>query len=123
MCNISGNTKFCTDAGMLTNVVRVIALIVTHALILPTYELASRGAWVNRFCVSILPVGTHDWYKAQDGLWWIGSMNIFEYGLNSVHFLDDPGPMPLAFPSARHSTVLGNAAGLIKKPLRTMLEI
>ena len=40
--------------------------------IAPGYELVSHDTWLARFSASALPVGAHIWYKALDGLWWLG---------------------------------------------------
>ena len=40
----------------------------------PGYSLVSRDLWLRNFCTTTLPSGAHIWYKARDGLWWLGKI-------------------------------------------------
>ena len=72
----------------------------------PGYECVSRDVWSRRFQDSVLPVGAHFWYKAQDGLWWLGKISRHAPTPNTfiVRFLDDPGPVRIALSPSRYTT-------------------
>ena len=40
----------------------------------PGYTLVPRDLWLRNFRNSTLPSGAHVWYKARDGLWWLGKI-------------------------------------------------
>ena len=75
----------------------------------PGYTLAPRDLLLRNFSTSTLPSGAHVWYKARDGLWWLGkiahrappdvsSRNPPDPSSGSayiVRFLDDPGPIKI----------------------------
>ena len=77
------------------------------------YSLVSRFTWDRRFAATPLPVGAFFWYKAQDGLWWIGKIS----GPSPlpdqyiVRFLDDPGPVKITLPALRYTTTTTSAPG------------
>ena len=64
----------------------------------PGYSLVPRTLWLRRFSSTTLPTGAHPWYKARNGLWWLGKVahrsSTGSSSANSyiVRFLDDPGP-------------------------------
>lgn len=67
------------------------------------YALVPKHLWIRRFRVSVLPPGTHFWYKSSDDIWWLGKINRPvavspsnpDTGRYIVRFLDDPGPIEL----------------------------
>ena len=65
------------------------------------YSLVPRTLWLKRFSSATLPAGVHLWYKARDGLWWLGNVAHRAKTDNSsanfyiVHFLEDPGPIKI----------------------------
>ena len=77
------------------------------------YSLVSRFTSDRRFAATPLPVGAFFWYKAQDGLWWIGKIS----GPSPlpdqyiVRFLDDPGPVKITLPALRYTTTTTSAPG------------
>ena len=52
----------------------------------------SHGDRLLRYCNTVLPNGAHVWYKADDGLWWLGKISTTTPtdGVYSVRFLNDP---------------------------------
>ena len=36
------------------------------------YSLVPRDLWLRTFSSTVLYAGAHLWYKARDGLWWLG---------------------------------------------------
>ena len=76
----------------------------------PGYSFVSRSTWDRRFADTPLPVGAFFWYKAQDGLWWLGKISGPTERADHyiVRFLDDPGPIKIALSDVRYST-LGSA--------------
>ena len=102
----------------------------------PEYSLVPRTLWLQRFSSTTLPAGAHPWYKAREGLWWLGKVAHRTSTYNSsaksciVRFLDDPGPieidpLPLFYTTSR-SAVHGpwclqrhQAGGLARGVLRS----
>ena len=37
--------------------------------------MVSRDLWPSKFNTTTLPPGAHVWYKARDGLWWLGKIS------------------------------------------------
>jgi hypothetical protein len=79
----------------------------------PGYDFVPRDVWARRFRDTVLPVGAHFWYKAQDALWWLGKIaghtptpDVF-----IVRFLDDPGPVKIALSPSRYDTALAAVCG------------
>jgi len=77
------------------------------------YSLVSRSTWDRRFAATPLPVGAFFWYKTQDGLWWLGKISgpPLPSDYYVVRFLDDPGPVKLALPAVRYSTIATAVSG------------
>ena len=77
------------------------------------YSLVSRSTWDRRFATTPLPVGAFFWYKTQDGLWWLGKISgpPLPSDYYVVRFLDDPGPVKLALPDVRYTTVATAVSG------------
>ena len=81
----------------------------------PGYSLVPRTLWLRRFSSSALPAGAHLWYKARDGLWWLGKIAHQASPTTStpdsyiVRFLDDPGPIKIdLLPSFYNTSRAGN---------------
>ena len=76
----------------------------------PGYSLVPRTLWLRRFSSSPLPAGAHLWYKARDGLWWLGkvapraSTDTSSTDSYIVRFLDDPGPIKIALLPSLYTT-------------------
>ena len=76
----------------------------------PGYSLVPRTLWLRRFSSSPLPAGAHLWYKARDGLWWLGKVapraSTDTSSTNSyiVRFLDDPGPIKITLLPSLYTT-------------------
>ena len=79
----------------------------------PGYSLVSRDLWLRHFSATILPSGAHVWYKARDGLWWLGKIAHRPPSTPSdpspstsyiIRFLDDPGPIKIDLSPSRYST-------------------
>ena len=79
----------------------------------PGYACVQRAEWLRRYRDTVLPKGTHFWYKGDNGLWWLGkiSANTTEDGVYLVQFLDDPGPINLPLSPARYTTSTGAVRG------------
>ena len=79
----------------------------------PGYACVPRTDWLRRYHDTVLPKGAHFWYKGDDGLWWLGkiSASTTEDKVYLVRFLDDPGPIKLPLPPARHTTSTGAVRG------------
>ena len=77
------------------------------------YSLVPRSTWDRRFAATALPVGAFFWYKAQDGLWWLGKISgpTCQPDYYIVRFLDDPGPVKLALPALRYTTTTSAVSG------------
>ena len=84
----------------------------------PGCSLVPRTLWLSGFSSSTLPAGAHLWYKARNGLWWLGKIAHRAPADNTsgnsyiVRFLDDPGPikinlLPSAYTTSR-SAVQGS---------------
>ena len=61
----------------------------------------------------MLPTGARFWYKAEDGLWWLGkiSASTTKDRVYIVRFLDDPGPIKRPLSPARYTTSTGGVRG------------
>ncbi len=84
----------------------------------PGYTLVPRDLWLRNFSTTILPSGAHVWYKARDGLWWLGKIahrappdspsetlrDPSQGDSYIIRFLDDPGPIKINLPPARYTT-------------------
>ena len=84
----------------------------------PGYILVPRDLWLCTFSSTLLPPGAHLWYKARDGLWWLGKIahrttsdppsETPSYSSSNntyiVRFLDDPGPIKINLWSAHYTT-------------------
>ena len=77
----------------------------------PGYTLVPRTLWLQCFSSTILPAGAHTlWYKARDGLWWLGKIayrtSTDNYSGNSsiVRSLDDPGPIKIDLLPSSYTT-------------------
>ena len=60
------------------------------------------------------PNGAHSWYKADDGLWWLGkiSARTTTEGEYLARCVDDPGPIKLtALSGSLHATSTGGVQG------------
>ena len=73
----------------------------------PGYSLVTHLDWTRRFSTTVLPVGTHFWYKARDHHWWLGKISAHTTTVAQyiVRFLDDPGPVKLS--PSRYTTAIG----------------
>ena len=70
-------------------------------------SLVPHTLWLSSFSSSTLPAGVHLWYKARNGLWWLGKIahrapaDTSSADSYIVRFLDDPGPIEMKLlPSA-----------------------
>ena len=76
----------------------------------PGYSPVSRTLWLQRFSSTTLPARAHLWYKARDGLWWLGKVahraSTDNSAANSyiIRFLDDPGPIKIDFLPSSNNT-------------------
>ena len=76
----------------------------------PGYSLVPRTLWLQRFSSTTLPAGANLWYKARDGLWWLGkvahraSTDNFPPNFYIVRFLDDPGPIKIDLLPSSYTT-------------------
>ena len=91
----------------------------------PGYSLVSRDFWLRNFSTTTLPSGAHIWYKARDGLWWLGKIahcapaNTSSNSLSDpssdgsyiIRFLDDPGPIKINLPPALYTTARDTISG------------
>ena len=79
----------------------------------PGYDFVTRDVWARRFRNTVLPVGAHFWYKAQDALWWLGKISkpTSTADVFMVRFLDDPGPIKILLSPARYTTALDAVIG------------
>ena len=65
------------------------------------YILIPRDLWLRSFSSTVLPPGAHLWYKARDGLWWLGKIayrvpsDSLSDNTDIIRFLDDPGPVKI----------------------------
>ena len=79
------------------------------------YSLVSRSTWDRRFAATPLPVGAFFWYKRHkmDSVWWLGKISgpPLPSDYYVVRFLDDPGPVKLALPAVRYTTVATAVSG------------
>ena len=77
----------------------------------PGYSLVPHTLWLQRFSSTTPPAGAHLWYKARDGLWWLGKVaqrtSTDNYSANSyiVRFLDDPGPITIDLLPSSYTTL------------------
>ena len=83
----------------------------------PGYTLVPRDLWLCSFSNSTLPSGAHIWYKARDGLWWLGKIaHRAPSDVSSrippdpspgssciIRFLDDSGPIKIDLQPARYT--------------------
>ena len=91
----------------------------------PGYSLVSRDLWLRYFCTTTLPSGAHIWYKARDGLWWLGKIahrapadtssnslsDPSSDGSYIIRFLDDPGPIKINLRPALYTTATDAISG------------
>lgn len=79
----------------------------------PGYELVTSTVWSSRFKHTLLPVGAHLWYKAQDALWWLGkiSKQTSYPNVYIVRFLDDPGPIKITLSPQLYNTAMDAVCG------------
>ena len=79
----------------------------------PGYGCVPRADRLRHYSTTVLPNGTHFWYKADDGLWWLGKFSARTSidGEYLVRFLDDPGPIKLPLSPAHHTTSTGGVQG------------
>ena len=76
----------------------------------PGYSLARCTIWVQRFSPTTLPAEPHFWYKARDGLWWLGKVAHDASTDNSsarsyiVRFLNDPGSIKIGLHPSSYTT-------------------
>ena len=91
----------------------------------PGYSLVSRDLWLCYFCTTTLPSGAHIWYKARDGLWWLGKIahcapvdtssnrlsDPSSDGSYIIRFLDDPGPIKINLRPALYTTATDAISG------------
>ena len=76
----------------------------------PGYSLVSRDLWLRTFSSTVLPPGAHLWYKARDGLWWLGKITNRATSDSSsdntyiIRFIDDPGPVEIDLQPASYTT-------------------
>ena len=91
----------------------------------PGYSLVSRDLWLRNFSSTTLPSGAHVWYKARDGLWWLGKIahrapldtssdsppDSSPDGSYIIRFLDDPGPIKIDLQRARYTTARNAISG------------
>ena len=77
------------------------------------YSLVSRSTWDSRFAATPLPIGAFFWYKAQDGLWWLGKISGPPSAPDSyvVRFLDEPGPVKIVLSPLRYTTTASAVPG------------
>ena len=68
---------------------------------------------LQHYSTTVLPKGAHAWYKANDGLWWLGKISARTSigGEYLVRFLDDPGPIKLPLSLAHYTTSTGGVQG------------
>ena len=91
----------------------------------PGYTLVPRDLWLRNFRNSTLPSGAHVWYKARDGLWWLGKIahrappdassrtppDPSPGSSYIIRFLDDPGPIKIDLQPARYTTARNAVSG------------
>ena len=83
----------------------------------PGYSLVPPTLWLQHFSFSPLPSGAHIWYKARNGLWWLGkiahcaSPDASSSNTHIVRFLDDPGPIKIDLSPTSYTTSRGAIFG------------
>ena len=91
----------------------------------PAYTLVPRDRWPRSFSNSTLSSGAHVWYKARNGLWWLGKIaHRAPPDVSSrtppdpspgssyiIRFLDDPGPIKIDLQPARYTTARNAVSG------------
>ena len=91
----------------------------------PHYFSVHRDLWLRNFRNSTLPSGAHVWYKARDGLWWLGKIahrappdassrtppDSSPGSSDIIRFLDDPGPIKIDLQPARYTTARNAVSG------------
>lgn len=76
----------------------------------PGFAITPRYLWLQKFAASALPKGTSFWYKAHDGLWWLGEIAYREpsdkSSLDSLYiggFIDRAGPVKVNLQPGRYA--------------------
>ena len=81
-----------------------------HIFLAPGYTLVPRDIWLSTFSTTLLPPGAHLWYKASNGLWWLGKVAHHAPSTSPsdntyiIRFLDDPGPIKINLRPANYTT-------------------
>ena len=72
-----------------------------------------RADWLRHYSITVLFKGARFWYKADDGLWWLGKICACTStdGEYLVRFLDDAGPIKLPLSPAHNTTSTGGVQG------------
>ena len=83
----------------------------------PGYCFVPRTLWLRSFSSLTLPAEVHLWYKARNGLWWLGKIaNRAPADTSSadsyiVRSLDDPGPIKINLLPSAYTTSRSAAQG------------
>ena len=91
----------------------------------PVYGCVSSADWLRHcstlqhYSTTVLPNGAPFWYKADDGLWWLGKISARttidgEYFL--VHFPDGPRPIKLPLSPAHYTKSTEGVQGSLLVP-------
>ena len=72
----------------------------------PVYGFVPLADWLRHGSTTVSPNGAHFWYKADDGLRWLGKISARTSidGDYLARFLDDLGPIKLPLPPAHYTT-------------------